>query len=181
VPWYEPWHDLKSQRFDFPRRLPSSDIPFQLDEFQAGIAGAEGNGRWILEIGCASRHAEPYFTARGFKYVGSDYNKRGSGPHLMADAHNLPFADQSFDLVYSMAVLEHLICPLTAAIEAARVLRPGGAFFGSAAFIYGFHDVASFHHMSNTIRRMIRKKPINLQERRSQIAGGLNFSARKAV
>jgi hypothetical protein len=48
-----------------------------------------------------------------------------------------------------MAVYEHLVFPLTAALEAHRVLRRGGEFFGSAAFVYGFHDRASFHHMSH--------------------------------
>lgn len=239
VPWYEPWNDLKSQKFDYPQPLHSPDLPFHLDAYQAGIAGAEGRGRAILEIGCSARGAEPYFTSRGFRYVGTDYDKRGRGPHLMADAHNLPFVDGAFDLVYAMAVLEHLISPLTAAMEAARVLRPGGTFFGSAAFVYGFHDVASFHHLSNAgllcvlraagfgevriwpgwayqeaipawafrggsglpwrlatrwtlafsewsytalsnlVRRIAAKRPIDLQERRTQCAGGLNFAARK--
>jgi SAM-dependent methyltransferase len=74
---------------------------------------------------------------------------RGIGPHLLADAHNLPFVDASFDFYTSMAVYEHLVSPLQAALEAHRVLKPGGVFFGSAAFVYGFHDRASFHHMSH--------------------------------
>ena len=149
LPWYEPWSDLESQTFVFPEPLEAPDLPFHLDAHQAAIAGPEGRGRWILEIGCATRHAERYFTSRGFRYVGTDYDKRGRGPHLFADAHNLPFVDESFDLVYAMAVLEHLVSPLTAAAEAARILRAGGTFFGSAAFVYGFHDKASFNHMSS--------------------------------
>jgi SAM-dependent methyltransferase len=61
----------------------------------------------------------------------------------------LPFVDQSFDFYFSLAVYEHLACPLQAAIEAHRILKPGGTMFGTAAFVYGFHDRASFHHMTH--------------------------------
>jgi len=81
--------------------------------------------------------------------VGIDVDHRGLGPHLFADAHNLPFESESFDFYTSMAVYEHLVSPLQAALEANRILRPGGIFFGSAAFVYGFHDRASFHHMTH--------------------------------
>lgn len=148
-PWYEPWEDLERLLMSPPAPLPSPDLPHHLDKHLAGVAGDRGEGRWILEVGCGERQCEDWFTPRGFRYVGTDVDRRGPGPHLMADAHNLPFADESFDLITSMAVYEHLVSPLTAALEAHRVLRPGGVFFGSSAFVYGFHDRASFHHMSH--------------------------------
>lgn len=43
-----------------------------------------------------------------------------------ADAEALPFADQSFDLVYSWGVLHHSADTALAIKEVARVLRPGG-------------------------------------------------------
>jgi ubiquinone/menaquinone biosynthesis C-methylase UbiE len=46
-----------------------------------------------------------------------------------ADAHALPFANGSFDMVVSSWVLEHLSEPGTVFCEIARVLRPGGDFF----------------------------------------------------
>lgn len=149
LPWYEPWAEIDSLPLvpRDPLRVP--DLPYHLDAHLAAAAGAEGADRWILEIGCGERLCERYFGPRGFRYVGTDVDRRGIGPHMLADAHNLPIADASFDLYLSLAVYEHLLSPHLAACEAFRVLKPGGTFFGSAAFVYGFHDRASFHHMSH--------------------------------
>ena len=149
-PWYEPWDDLETVRLAEPEvTVETSHLPYHLDKYLASIAGNDGEGKSILEVGCGDRQCESWFNERQFNYVGTDVDIRGPGPHLMADAHNLPFADESFDFYTSMAVYEHLVSPLTAAQEAYRVLKPGGVFFGSSAFVYCFHDRASFHHMSH--------------------------------
>lgn len=149
VPWFEPWEEIDSIELTPPRPLTADGLPYHLDANLAAIPGESGNGRRILEIGCGERQCEDWFVPRGFEYVGTDVDVRGRGPHLLADAHNLPFIDGAFDFYTSMAVYEHLVSPLTAALEAYRVLKPGGVFFGSAAFVYGFHDRASFHHMTH--------------------------------
>lgn len=149
LPWIEPWNDLDALRLDRPEPLAVTDLPHHLDAYVASAAGERGDGRMLLEVGCGERKCEDYFVPRGFHYVGVDADSRGRGPHLRADAHNLPFGDQSFDLYLSLAVYEHLASPLVAAREGFRVLRPGGLFFGTAAFVYGFHDRASFNHMTH--------------------------------
>ncbi len=152
LPWWEPWEELDGLRFDPPEPLPADrarDLPYHLDRHLATIPGEEGNGRWVLEVGCGERQCESWFAPRGFHYVGADVDHRGIGPHVQVDAHNLPITDGSFDLYLSLAVYEHLASPLLAAREGFRVLRPGGLFLGTAAFVYKFHDRASFHHMSH--------------------------------
>jgi SAM-dependent methyltransferase len=149
VPWVEIWDELDKLPLDPPQPLPSADLPHHLDAHLASVPGERGDGRWILEVGCGERQCESYFSRRGFRYVGSDVDVRGRGPHVLADAHNLPFVDGSFDFYTSMAVYEHLASPLLAALEARRVLAPGGTFFGTSAFVYGFHDRASFNHMTH--------------------------------
>ena len=49
-------------------------------------------------------------------------------PVVRGIAEKLPFAADSFDVVVSVWVLEHLVDPLGAFIEVRRVLRPGGHF-----------------------------------------------------
>lgn len=149
-PWYEPWDDLETVLLAEPETtVETSHLPYHLDKHLASVAGNDGEGKSILEIGCGDRQCESWFNERLFNYVGTDVGIRGPGPHILADAHNLPFADESFDFYTSMAVYEHLVSPITAAQEAFRVLKPGGVFFGSSAFVYCFHDRASFHHMSH--------------------------------
>lgn len=47
-----------------------------------------------------------------------------------ADAADLPFADDRFDLVLSAAMLHHVLAWEKALAEAVRVLRPGGRLIG---------------------------------------------------
>ena len=74
--------------------------------------------------------------------------KRTSGTDFLANAHRLPLEDETFDLVLSMQVLEHLHSPWIAVQEVARVLRPGGSFTGSVAFLKPYHG-GSYYHMTH--------------------------------
>lgn len=49
-------------------------------------------------------------------------------PRVQAISHQLPFATQSFDLIFASWLLEHLRRPEDDLAEISRVLRPGGAF-----------------------------------------------------
>lgn len=60
------------------------------------------------------------------RYAASTCNQQGSVRFLAADATCLPFPDGSFDVVTMFDVLEHIEEDSLAAVEALRVLRPGG-------------------------------------------------------
>ncbi|MEO8695225.1 MAG: methyltransferase domain-containing protein [Acidimicrobiales bacterium] len=66
-------------------------------------------------------------------------------PDLLADGLNLPFADDTFDAVFSQAVLEHVPDPQRAVDEMHRVLRPGGEIFIEAAYMQPLHAVPSHY------------------------------------
>ncbi len=58
---------------------------------------------------------------------------------LMADAHALPFREQSFDAVILIDVLEHLQDPQQATAEQQRILRAGGVVMAVAPFLFHVH------------------------------------------
>lgn len=60
-------------------------------------------------------------------------------PDLVCDGHDLPFADDSFDLVVCEAVLEHVFDPRRCVAEIHRVLRDGGLVFATTPFMQQVH------------------------------------------
>jgi SAM-dependent methyltransferase len=103
----------------------------------ADFAGARGLK--VLEIGCGLGTDGAQFAEAGADYTGVDLTDAAvelarrrfelfglSGKFQTADAENLDFADESFDLVYSHGVLHHTPETGKAVKEINRVLRPGG-------------------------------------------------------
>lgn len=99
----------------------------------------EARGLDVLEIGVGMGADLSRWAAAGARLVGVDLTSRAVGLSAerlrshglraglsVADAEDLPFADDSFDLVYSWGVLHHTPATERALLEAARVLRPGG-------------------------------------------------------
>ena len=69
-----------------------------------------------------------------------------------ADAESLPFAEASFDVVYSFGVLHHTPDTLKAVEEARRVLKPGGV-----AIVSLYHRHSAFHWVALVLCRGIRR------------------------
>lgn len=107
----------------------------------------------VLEYGCGAAGMSIYFANQGFQAVACDLSARalqlanynsqrhlsvGSEKNLTgvrADAFRLPFEDNTFDIVMSYGLLEHLASgPLENMLtEVTRVLRPGGLFVADIA------------------------------------------------
>src|SRR5258705_5464107 len=93
----------------------------------------------LLEVGCGMGTDLLQFARGGAFCTGVDLTPRSieiSRQHLavygergdfaISDGENLPFADESFDVVYSNGVLHHTPDTAGAVGEVHRVLRPGG-------------------------------------------------------
>ena len=100
---------------------------------------AAARGLKVLEVGCGLGTDGAQFAEAGADYTGVDLTEAAvelarkrfelfnlSGTFQTADAENLPFPDDSFDLVYSHGVLHHTPDTAKAIGEVHRVLRPGG-------------------------------------------------------
>src|SRR5436309_14462511 len=103
----------------------------------ADFAGARGLR--VLEIGCGLGTDGVQFAKAGADYTGVDLTDAAvelarkyfellglRGDFRTADAENLDFADETFDLVYSHGVLHHTPDTAGAVREIHRVLKPGG-------------------------------------------------------
>ncbi len=122
-----------------------SDLPFHLSrELLSWFPRASGPESLALDLGCGAAPHRRVCEHAGYTYVGVDYE--GDSALVLADAHCLPFEDQSFDFVLSIAVLEHVRYPFLFMQEVARVLRPGGTFIGTVAFLEPFHARSYYHH-----------------------------------
>ena len=114
---------------------------YSMEEFLPKIAGGD-----VLLVGCGDAGEKPHLDRLGFHTVGFDVSV-GSAADFLADVHRMPVRDNTFDVVLSMQVLEHLTEPWIAVEQIARVLRPGGWFVGSVAFLKPYHT--SYYHMTH--------------------------------
>jgi SAM-dependent methyltransferase len=91
------------------------------------------------------------------EFVDSDVSF-GERTALIADAHDIPFMDDTFDGVIIQAVLEHVLDPYRCVHEAHRVLKPGGLVYAETPFMQQVHggkyDFTRFTHLGH--RRLFR-------------------------
>jgi 2-polyprenyl-6-hydroxyphenyl methylase/3-demethylubiquinone-9 3-methyltransferase len=94
----------------------------------------------ILDVGCGAGFLTNELALAGHKVTGVDmsesslqvaaqYDQTKTVTYKLANAYELPFSDESFDVLCAMDFLEHVEDPAKAIQEFARVLKPGGKFF----------------------------------------------------
>jgi SAM-dependent methyltransferase len=115
--------------------------------------GTGANLQMLSEFGAAegvdvSAEALDFCRARGLSEV-----KQGAAEHL-------PFADESFDLVTGLDVVEHLDDDIGGLREMRRVLRPNGRavlFVPAFMFLWGVQDDISHHRRRYTLPELKQK------------------------
>jgi ubiquinone/menaquinone biosynthesis C-methylase UbiE len=138
-------------------------------------------GKRVLEVGCGAGSDLLRFAKVGALITGVDLSPRSAslaktrlrlyncaGSVLVADAEQLPFKTDSFDLVYSWGVLHHTPDTERAIKEVHRLTKPGGSIcimlyhrhslvalqmylmYGLFAFksLRGLKDILARHHES---------------------------------
>src|SRR3989344_4267979 len=86
----------------------------------------EGENKRALDVGCREGIQTKWLENKGFEVTPIDIEKKFERC-LIVDANKpLPFADNSFDLIWASEVIEHLDDPAKTVAEFRRVLKPGG-------------------------------------------------------
>ena len=133
-----------------PRRNPEVDFagttaPWHLTQALLSYFPKAASDRSIaLDLGCGSGLHRETCERAGFQWAGLDYSNPMAP--ILGDGHALPFRASSVEFVVSMAVLEHIRYPFVVAQEVLRVLKPGGYYIGTVAFLEPFHGDSFYHH-----------------------------------
>lgn len=120
----------------------------------------------ILDVGCGTganlEMLAHYGTAEGVD-VSPDAlafcRERGLTNLSEGPAENLPFPDQTFDLVTGLDLVEHLDSDVAGLREMHRVLKPGGRillFVPAFMFLWGVQDDISHHRRRYTLKELRR-------------------------
>ncbi|OGD61357.1 hypothetical protein A3A71_00580 [Candidatus Berkelbacteria bacterium RIFCSPLOWO2_01_FULL_50_28] len=165
------WHPNKFLVFLHPDELVGSDEyatedPYAVSDHMTSnfhrrrfnctldlLKGVQGKGLKLLDIACGEGHitAEikkhfPKMEVLGLDYSTSaiDYaHKKYKGvTFFVADAHQLPFKDESLDIAICNNIWEHVPDPLAMLKAISRVLKPGGLLIISTPSRYRFSNLA---------------------------------------
>lgn len=123
----------------------ASDHPIALLRAENGVRipwviAEIGQNKTVLDVGCGAGMLTNALAAAGHSAYGIDLSASSlevasqkdtakQVSYQVASAYSLPFADQTFDVVCAMDVLEHVEEPDRLIAEASRVLKPRGLFF----------------------------------------------------
>ena len=119
-----------------------SEARYQLEPYILPFMEPERwRGKRVLEIGVGLGADHQRLVEAGAETTGLDLTERAveharhrmhlfglTSTLIQGDAEELPFADASFDLVFSYGVIHHTPHTAKAAAEIMRVLKPGGTF-----------------------------------------------------
>ncbi|NLS11464.1 malonyl-ACP O-methyltransferase BioC [Vibrio sp. SM6] len=142
-----------------------------LDELPHDLSG------WrILDLGCGTGYFSEQLALRGAQVVCADLSTAmleqarlrcgvGTAEFCLADAEHLPFADNSFDAVFSSLALQwcdDLSSPLA---EISRVTRAGGVALFSTLLAGSLHELQAAWHKVDVhqhVNQFIALKQVNL-------------------
>jgi len=136
------------------------------------LKGPENYARFAELI--TKQTAKPRILVLGGRILGAGMEPLADSPHvqlvetdvcfgprtaLICDAHDIPFADSSFDGIIIQAVLEHVCDPFRVVEEIHRVLKPDGLVYAETPFIQQVHarawDFTRFTELGH--RRLFRR------------------------
>ena len=135
----------------------------EYDEQALALIGRHPEGL-VLDCGAGLRNTY-YSNVVNYEIVAYDTTD------VLGAAERLPFADETFDAVLSLNVLEHVKDPFQAAREIIRVMKPGGELMVVAPFLQPLHGYP--HHYYNMTAQGLENLFESLSHTRVEVYGAM--------
>jgi len=129
------WTTLKGTAISTLERVrASSNLLFSEHISRYYFASGFAEGKAILDFGCGEGYGSKILKKRARSVIALDISidaalitrEQSKIPVVQADARNAPFRSQTFDLIVSFEVFEHITRVEDYLYEAHRLLKPGG-------------------------------------------------------
>jgi SAM-dependent methyltransferase len=134
---------------------------------KTGLTREDLQGKLVLDVGCGMGRYAEVVSRWGARVVGIDLsaaveaaagNLAGYPATIFqADVFSLPFAEESFDYIYSLGVLHHTPDCARAFKNLPRLVTPGG---GIAIWLYSAYN--KWYRLSDIYRTVTRRMPPKL-------------------
>ena len=89
---------------------------------------------------------------------------KSSGAEYLVDAHRLPFAPETFDLILTTATIDAFYHPFAAFHEMNRVLKKSGVLIASGSFWEGWHGISCFHCTPGGLKLLCESAKLELRD-----------------
>jgi SAM-dependent methyltransferase len=134
------------RRLSEPLREFVAELPWERESIVDWVARTAAElppGARVLDVGAGDAPYRELFAHA--EYVTSDWansvHEGAASADIVASADELPVADESFDAVLLLQLLEHVPEPGRVLAEAHRVLRPGGLITVTAPLVWELHEL----------------------------------------
>ena len=134
----------------------------------------------VLDLGCGVGNSFDFFNflCPEAEWTGLDIDdspevvsriKKNDSRFHSFDGINIPFEDNSFDIIFSNQVLEHVRYPVELLKEVCRVLGKNGYFVGSTSHLEPYHSYSVRNYTPFGFRLLLEDADMKLDEIRPGI------------